>query len=342
MNRLEPQRVWLLALPLQCIRPPLSFVLAVGGFCVDEYCSTSDQQYQYVLFHFSSHSAVKWAEMEAFLNRMNCAGQRWSCRGSALSGYCAADVCMHPGFRLMRARLEARDPRLLVWRSAHCAVGGLLMSVLPTGTRRRAAPVVSVGCVGVKKEGGDGETGSKVLRIPRISSGPASSFRLSCIGHSLKRLRLAMECFQPCVFNSRKRSLGGAAVGRSHKKRQRMAAGCGGGFWAASRMGSAAHSIRALPSFRPDALPRGVPRIPPLPMRMLSLVDPVWKTPVAQGVSVEKTPVAQGVSVEKTPVARGVSRAASVTLVCAPFKKQIPIQFVERENDSKWTSGWAC
>ena len=326
MNPLEPQRVWLLALPLQCLRPSLSFILAVGGFCVDECCSASDLQYQYILLHLSSQSAVKWVEMEAFLNRMNCTGQRWSCRGNALSGHCAADVCMHPGFRLMRARLQARDPRLLVWRGVvhNCAAGGLLMSYLPAlANRRRAAPVSRARCVDMKKE----EDAHKADWKHRPLSAPIPSTGQCRIRTAFNRLRLQVECIQHSVISSSKRSLVGAAADCSHK-RQRTAAGCslrrGGGLWAAHQMRSAAASNCGLPSIRPNAPLRVNPKVQPPLVHTNFPVVPVFKVPAVKGVS-------HTASVTPPPSSR--IRAS------APVKQE---HFVERENDRKWTSGWAC
>lgn len=330
MNALDPKRVWILSLPLQCTLPPLSFFHAAGGFCVDECYSTSDRCYRHILLNFSSSSAIKWAEMETFLNRMNFTGQRWSRRGNAQSGHCAADLCMHPGFRLMQARLHARDPRLLVWRGAHCGVVGVLSGVSPVAQIPRK-PVVVV----VKKEE-DSKADIKPIRSAVTPSIPS----LRDMGSALRRIQLDVGCIRHGFFVSKnsKRPMG--VVADVSCKRQRTAD---------VKRESGVLFLRKFPSIRTEYTRRDVPRVPPLPAYMVSSVPRVPPLPAYMVSSVPRVPplpaymVSSTVSSVRTAFTTPPRRLPPPPRrsVGAPVK-QAPVRFVERENDSKWTTGWAC
>jgi hypothetical protein len=88
-----------------------------------------------------------------------------------------------------------------------------------------------------------------------------------------------------------------------------------------------------------------VPRVPPLPAYMVSSVPRVPPLP-AYMVSSTVSSLHTAPAARTTPPPSFTTPPRRLPLpprrsIGAPVK-QTPVRFVERENDSKWTTGWAC
>ena len=240
----------------------------------------------------------------------------------------------------MQARLHARDPRLLVWRGAHCGVVGVLSGVSPVAQIPRK-PVVVV----VKKEE-DSKADIKPIRSAVTPSIPS----LRDMGSALRRIQLDVGCIRHGFFVSKnsKRPMG--VVADVSCKRQRTAD---------VNRESGVLFLGKFPSIRTEYTRRAVPRVPPLPAYMVSSVPRVPPLPAYMVSSVPRVPPLPAYMVSSTVSSLHTAPAAQITpppsfttpprrLPPPPRRsvgalvKQTPVRFVERENDSKWTTGWAC
>ena len=144
MNRVSaasPMRVWLLSFPLPGPSVSLALFRAVCGFRLNECYSVRGRHCAYILLHFSLGAGVTRMEIERSLRRLQNGATRRG-RMRCFGGHSAADVRLHPGFKLLRSRMLDGDKRLRCWRAAHYRMGAGLIGRHRLCKRPASAPVL--------------------------------------------------------------------------------------------------------------------------------------------------------------------------------------------------------